>query len=366
MEGHIYVYGEIVSYQGDDAAEFGVVSPKTVLNQIQSASSAESLTIHINSQGGDVDAGFAIYDILRSVGKPITTIIEGQCYSIATVIALAGDSRLATQNSGFLIHNPWTQPEPGDAKKMRQAADVLDKFQAKIAEFYSKITGLSVENILQEMEKDEFMDLTTAKEYGFITEIIETVKAVAKINTKTQIQMSEQTEVIHAPKGFMAELKALFSGKVKALVLKTAADLDVDFTEVMEGDVSIGDTATVDGAPAEGTHVMTDGRTFVFEAGVLTEIVEPTEEGEDMEALKAENEALKAKIDEFKASTETALAEVTEEVKALKASITDNAKTYSAIKALVSGVVVEDKKEQKNTQKTEGKSIFSELLNTKK
>lgn len=365
MEGHIYVYGEIVSYQGDNATEFGVVSPKTVLNQIESASSSESLTVHINSQGGDVDAGFAIYDILRSTGKEITTIIEGQCYSIATVIALAGDSRLATQNSGFLIHNPWTQPEPGDAKKMRQAADVLDKFQAKIAEFYSKITGLSVENILQEMEKDEFMDLTTAKEYGFITGIIETVKAVAKINTKTQIQMSEQTEVIHAPKGFMAELKALFSGKVKALVLKTAADLDVDFTEVVEGDVSIGDTATVDGAPAEGTHVMTDGRTFVFEAGVLTEIVEP-EEGEDMEALKAENEAMKAQIEEFKASTETALAEVTEEVKALKSSITENAKTYSAIKALVSGVVVEDKKEQKHNEKTEGKSIFSDLLNTKK
>lgn len=363
MEGHIYVYGEIVSYQGDDAAEFGVVSPKTVLNQIQSAASAESLTVHINSQGGDVDAGFAIYDILRSVGKPITTIIEGQCYSIATVIALSGETRLATQNSGFLIHNPWTQPEPGDAKKMRQAADILDKFQAKIAEFYSKITGLSVENILQEMEKDTFMDLTTAKEYGFITDIIQTVKAVAKINTKINTQMSEQTEVIHAPKGFMAELKALFTGKVKALVLKTAADLDVDFTEVMEGDVAIGDTATVDGAPAEGTHVMTDGRTFVFEGGVLTEIVE-AEAAPDMEALKAENEALKAQIEEFKASTETTLAEVTEEVKSLKESMTENAKTYNAIKALVSGVVVEDKKEQKNTEKTGG--IFSELLNTKK
>lgn len=363
MEGHIYVYGEIVSYQGSDAESYGVVSPKAILNQIQAASSADSLTVHINSQGGDVDAGFAIYDILRSSGKEITTIIEGQCYSIATVVALAGDVRLATENSGFLIHNPWSQPEAGDAKKMREAANVLDSFQSKLADFYAKSTGLDKDFILSEMDKDTYMDLSRAKELGFITEVIATVKAVAKINTNNINIMSEQTEVIHAPKGFMNELKALFTGKVKALVVKTAADVEVDFTELTDAVPAVGDVATVDGAPAEGTHVMPDGVTYVFEAGVLTSIEEAAA-APDLEALVAENESLKEEIASFKSSTSESIAAMSEEIKAMKVGIEATAKTYNGIKALVSGVMIEDKQEQKQV-KPSTSSVFGDAFKTK-
>ena len=104
---NIYIYGEIgYGFQDSIASEYGYVTVKDVVKQLGSVGEAEEIIVHIHSNGGGVDEGFAIHDILRATGKKITTINEGMCASIATIILLAGDTRIATENSTTLIHFP--------------------------------------------------------------------------------------------------------------------------------------------------------------------------------------------------------------------------------------------------------------------
>jgi len=109
-EGHIFIQGIISPWQDKYAEDYGEVNIKQVTQQIQNNKDAEKLIIHIHSPGGDVDEGFGIHDILVAHGKAnnveIETSIEGLCASIATVIAMAGSTRMITENSEFMIHNP--------------------------------------------------------------------------------------------------------------------------------------------------------------------------------------------------------------------------------------------------------------------
>ncbi len=349
----VFIYGEITDEQSESAAEWGYVSPKTVANQIKTIEGDE-IVVRINSMGGSVDAGFAIYDLLRTSGKNITTIIEGQCYSIATVIALAGDERKATENSSFLIHNPWTFGV-GDSATLKRTADELQSIENKIAQFYSKRAGnITPELALEEMEKDITMSLETAMEYGFITQIIETVRAVAKFK-----QMSNEKKV-EVPQNFMDKLTALFDkkeGAAKALVVKTADDTDIDFYELEEGaSPSIGDMATVDGEEASGSYVMPNGSTYVFDAGALTEMVEAEEEEDEMEMLKNENAALKEQL----ASVEAKASETSETVEAMASTLKEYTTTMNSVKALVGEVVVETKEDKPKDVEAK-KSLFNGL-----
>ncbi|KKL54572.1 hypothetical protein LCGC14_2264030, partial [marine sediment metagenome] len=121
-EGHIFIQGIISPWQDKAAEEWGEVNIKQVTQQIQDNVDAEKLIVHIHSPGGDVDEGFGIHDILVASGKEIETRIEGLCASIATIIALAGKTRMITENSEFMIHNPWMDAW-GDADDLQKSAD---------------------------------------------------------------------------------------------------------------------------------------------------------------------------------------------------------------------------------------------------
>jgi ATP-dependent Clp protease protease subunit len=303
MEGHIYIYGEITSYQGKDAVNYGAINPREVQDQIQANKEAKTLAVHINSPGGDVDAGFAIYDILKGSGKEIETHIEGQCYSIATVIALAGSVRKATQNSEFLIHNPWTMAF-GNADDVQKTADELRRFEDKIANHYASITNMSIEDALSEMKKDTFMDLEQAKEYGFITDIVDTVKAVAKFNYKKENMSTEKKE----EKSFIAKMKDLFLSledgpKVENVTVKSAEGKDLVFAERTEGEIQIGDKATVEGLNVEGEVLMASGDTYTFEKGELKSIQEKEVE-EKVDVVALVNAAVEKAVEPFKSQLE--------------------------------------------------------------
>ena len=96
---HVFAYGVVDCWQDSSASEWGYINLKTVKDQIEAQKGFDEILIHIHSDGGDVNEGFAIYENLKSLGKPITAQIEGNCFSIATVIALAGDKRLMTSNA---------------------------------------------------------------------------------------------------------------------------------------------------------------------------------------------------------------------------------------------------------------------------
>lgn len=355
MEGHIYIYGEITSYQGKDAVNYGAINPREVQDQIQANSEAEELIIHINSPGGDVDAGFAIYDILKSSGKTITTLIEGQCYSIATVIALSGSVRKATENSEFLIHNPWTMAF-GNADDVQKTADELRKFEDKIAKHYANTTKISVEDALEEMKKDTFMDLSKALEYGFITEIVETVKAVARFNTNNKDMSTQKNE-----KSLLEKINALFNNvekeQPKAVTQKTAEGKEIVFSERETGEVQKGDKGLIDGQEASGEILMASGETYVFEKGELSEIKEKEVE-EPIDVVALVNDAVENAIKPFNEKLEAK----DEEIKALKLTNEKNQKIFDGLKGLASDVVVDEKEIQgKTSDKTgnENKNVLS-------
>ncbi|KKL50856.1 hypothetical protein LCGC14_2301340, partial [marine sediment metagenome] len=179
IEGHINIYGIISPWQDSYAEDYGEVNLRQVDKQIQNNLDAEKLTIHIRSEGGDVDEGFAIYDKLVTHGKEnnvvIETRIEGLCASIATVIAMAGSIRSMTENSDFMIHTPFTWAE-GDADDLQKYADQLQIIEDKIIDFYVAKTGAARDSIETMMKEETWLTSDQAKELGFVTDIITTMK----------------------------------------------------------------------------------------------------------------------------------------------------------------------------------------------
>lgn len=303
---HIYIYGEIGYWQSSDAADWGEVTLTGVREQYEAQKDCEEITLHIHSPGGYVTEGFAIHDYIRSLGKPVTTIVEGMCYSIATVIALAGDKRLMTSNSDFMIHNPWGGAW-GESSEIQKYADDLKELEVKVANFYAAKTNITSDEALELMKAETFMTPEKALEKGFITEIATVMKAVAMFNPNTN-KMSKkkmtQKEAESALDKALNAIKSLFpgGGKAQNKIVQDANGTEIDFTELEEDATpSVGDKATVDGSPADGEHVMPNGETYVFASGELSEIKEAEEEeeedtSEEMQALQEEVDALNKKL----------------------------------------------------------------------
>ena len=326
MEGHIYVYGVISPFQDDDSGKWGEVNIKDINNQLTNNIEADTLRVHINSMGGDVFEGFAIHDILRATGKKIITQGEGLVASIATVIFLAGDERLLTDNTEFMIHNPWGFTE-GDAEDVQKYADQLKTMEDKIINFYADKTGGNTADIKAMMDEDTFMSSDTAIEKGFATGKVPQIKAVARLSinhkNETKMRKDEVQALINAsldpeknPR-FWERLKALFSPK-NEITKQDSTGKELKFPDLSEGDEpQVGDTVTVDGQPAEGEFTMPDGTVYKCEEGKITEIVAPAiepepSENEEIAALQSklkqkdrELKALAKEFKEFKASIET-------------------------------------------------------------
>lgn len=140
---HIYIYDEIgQSFWGEGC------SSKLIVDEVNKAKSekAEEIHLHINSPGGSVFEGFAIYNTLKSSGIKTVAKIEGMCASIATLIALAADTVEMGEYSSFMIHNPFTSVD-GDASKMAQAAEMLSKIESQLISAYVTKTGKTEEEI---------------------------------------------------------------------------------------------------------------------------------------------------------------------------------------------------------------------------
>jgi len=147
----VYLYDEI-GYWG--------ISARSFLSQIKQIKGR--LTLHINSPGGDVFDGIAIYNTLKDRGE-ITVKIEGLCASMASIIAMAGDSVEMADNSMMMIHNPWAGMN-GDASEFKKMADVLDQIKALLITTYKSKTNLSDEAISLLMDQETWLSASEALE----------------------------------------------------------------------------------------------------------------------------------------------------------------------------------------------------------
>jgi ATP-dependent Clp protease protease subunit len=130
--------------------------------------------LYINSPGGSITAGFAIYDTMQFVKPDVVTTCVGQAASIAAVL-LAGGSpkkRFALPHARILIHQPWMSGLGGQATDIDLHAKEILRMRMVINQLLSQHSGQSVEKIEKDVERDFIMNPEQAKEYGMIDEII--------------------------------------------------------------------------------------------------------------------------------------------------------------------------------------------------
>ena len=135
-----------------------------ILNQIDTP----NLTVRINSYGGVVSEGLAIYNLLKSFKGNVKTIVDGFACSAASVIFMAGKERVVPESSLLMIHNAWTSAE-GDHNDLRKAADDLEKITQPSVNIYCSVTGQSEEQIKKWMDKETWITSDEALKYGFAT-----------------------------------------------------------------------------------------------------------------------------------------------------------------------------------------------------
>lgn len=132
------------------------------------------INVLINSPGGSVDDGFAIYDALRFVRAPVRTINVGLSASAATVIMLGAEKehRYALPNARIMIHQPLGQIPGTSAENVKRWAEQIIKIRKKINELYARETGRPVEEIAEATDRDYWFSAEAAVEYGLISHVI--------------------------------------------------------------------------------------------------------------------------------------------------------------------------------------------------
>lgn len=128
----------------------------------------------INSPGGSVDAGFAIWDQIHMITSPVTTLVTGLAASMGSVLSLAAapGRRFATPNARIMIHQPSISGVEGQATDLEIQAKEILRTRDRLVELYVKHTGKNTEEIEEALNRDKWMSADEAKDYGLLDAII--------------------------------------------------------------------------------------------------------------------------------------------------------------------------------------------------
>ena len=154
----------------DTVANLGVAQ----LLFLESEDPDREISLYINSPGGSVTAGMAIYDTMQFVRCPVTTFCVGQCASMAAVLLAAGTHgrRFALPNSRILIHQPHAGGISGQASDIKIQAEEILRMRERLNEILALHSGKSLEQIEKDVDRDRIMSAAQAKEYGLIDLVI--------------------------------------------------------------------------------------------------------------------------------------------------------------------------------------------------
>ena len=185
----ISIYEEI-GYWGVTAKDFAA--------DLNALKGITDITLRINSPGGSVFDGMAIYNLLKQHQAQITVYIDGLAASMASAIAMAGDLVVMPENSMMMIHNPWTMTS-GDAEELRKNADLLDKIKIALLSAYATKTGLSEEEISDYMNEETWFTGSEAVALGFADEVESAVEIAACFDL-TKFRNPPESALVHASK----------------------------------------------------------------------------------------------------------------------------------------------------------------------
>ncbi|ELK1207581.1 ClpP-like prohead protease/major capsid protein fusion protein [Escherichia coli O166:H7] len=178
----------------EEIGGFGITA-KQFAEDLKALGDVSHIDLRIHSPGGDVFEGIAIYNLLRNHPAEITVYIDGVAASMASVVAMAGDRVVMPENAMMMIHKPWGI-SGGNAGDMRDYADLLDKVETVLVPAYARKTGKSAQEITAMLEDETWMDGKECLKHGFADELLPSVTAMARIESKRTGDFSHMPETI--------------------------------------------------------------------------------------------------------------------------------------------------------------------------
>jgi ATP-dependent Clp protease, protease subunit len=175
----IFIYGDIVSYQWDETD----TSAASFKKDLDAVGDVDTINLYINSPGGSVFEGIAIYNMLKRHKAKINVYVDALAASIASVIAMAGDTIYMPKNSMMMIHNPWTFTW-GNAVELRKVADDLDRIGNSSKQTYLQKAGdkLTEEKLQEMLDAETWLSADEAFEYGLCDVVLEANQMAACIS----------------------------------------------------------------------------------------------------------------------------------------------------------------------------------------
>ena len=140
---------------------------------LQSQDAKKEISVYVNSPGGSVTAGLAIYDTMQFVKCPIATYCIGQAASMGAILLTAGAKgrRFSLPNARIMIHQPWGGAE-GKASDIEITAREILRLTEKLNEILAKHSGRKMSEVVKDTDRDHFMSAEEAKEWGLIDEVL--------------------------------------------------------------------------------------------------------------------------------------------------------------------------------------------------
>ena len=159
----------ILSGEIDDTMSNSIVAQLLYLDSINH----DSISLYINSPGGSITAGMAIYDTMNFISSKVSTICIGMAASMAAFLLSSGEKgkRYCLENAEVMIHQPLGGAQ-GQATEIKIAAERILKLKGKLNKILSTNTGKELEKIENDTERDYFMDSNEALEYGIVDEVL--------------------------------------------------------------------------------------------------------------------------------------------------------------------------------------------------
>lgn len=383
IEGYIGGADILSLFSGEST--FNLSALKKFLDSLEA--DVTDIHVYINSGGGSVVEGWAIYDKLKTSGKTITTIGEGMVGSIATIIYMAGTTRKLHENSKFFIHNPYWQPSeatPMEGEALINLGEDLKKEQQKILDFYANQTGTAIEAIQPLMQKATDLTSAEAVNMGFATEIISSsvnfhkYQLVAyiepnKVETIKKQKMENKTNESWI-KRQLTKLAAKLNGVTlnMEMPVKDGSGNDVTlFIESETEDLTGKEAYLIDAegnqTPApDGDYTDADGKIIKVAGGVVTEVVAKKEDDQDAPTIEqlnakiAELEAKNSELETIKASLSTDLEAKAKEVEVMNAVKVE----FENLKKVVIGknVKFEDSKQEFSKENVSKPNSYAEQM----
>ena len=184
---------------GEDLWSGGGFTAKRMAGALR-AIGKRDVTVSINSPGGDLFEGVAIYNALREHPAKVTVKVMGLAASAASVIAMAGDEILMGRGAFLMIHNAWAVAV-GNRHDMRKAADTLEPFDTAMADIYAARTGGDAKKIAKMMDDETWLSASQAVDQGFADAVIDDDKTDTGTTARADLRARHQIDTMLARQG---------------------------------------------------------------------------------------------------------------------------------------------------------------------